>query len=112
VLIYSNAFRAVARNNATQLRYLLPFGSDSVALVKSSNENEASNDRLRRFAETYIAKMKAKPYIEISTRYASMTEAGLSVSEREKAEIFIDAGKIDHLLHPEDHTAAVITINE
>jgi hypothetical protein len=72
-------------------------------------ENKARTDRLRRFAEIYLTKMKGKPYMEIRTRYDAMTEAKLEVGEREFAEIYIDAGKLDHLLHPEDHPANSVT---
>ena len=77
--------------------------------MTSTKENKASADRLKNFAEIYQVKMKAKPYIEISTRYDSMTEAKLDVIEREKAEIWIDAGKIDELLHPNEDRPAVVT---
>ncbi|HMJ09350.1 MAG TPA: hypothetical protein VK468_10120 [Pyrinomonadaceae bacterium] len=69
-------------------------------------ENSASSDRLRRFAEIYQVKMDAKPYMEIRARYESMTEAKLDIQEREFAENYVDTGKLDHLLHPELHLPA------
>jgi hypothetical protein len=38
-----------------------------------------------------------------------MTEAKLETDEREFAENSIDAGKLDHLLHPEKHNGSPIT---
>lgn len=38
-----------------------------------------------------------------------MTEAKLETGERELAENFVDAGKLDHLLHPEKHGATPVT---
>lgn len=56
--------------------------------------------RLRLFATLYLAKMEAKPFLEISQRYAAMTEAKLTINERKLAEDFIDTGRIDQLLNP------------
>lgn len=50
--------------------------------------------------------MEAKPYMEIRARYDSMTEAKLEVKEREFAENFVDSGKLDQLLQPENHLVA------
>ena len=72
-------------------------------------KSSASTARLRLFAEIYQAKIDAKPYIEIRARYDSMTEAKLETGERELAENFVDAGKLDHLLHPEKHGATPVT---
>ena len=41
--------------------------------------------------------------MEIIARYDAMTEAKLELGEREFAENAIDAGKLDELLHPENH---------
>lgn len=56
--------------------------------------------RLKLFATIYLAKMEAKPFLEISQRYAAMTEAKLTTNERKLAEDFIDTGQIDQLLYP------------
>jgi hypothetical protein len=77
--------------------------------VVKIKESVASTDRLRLFAEIYQDKMDAKPSIEITARYASMTEAKLETDEREMAENFVDAGKLDHLLHPEKHRVTPVT---
>jgi hypothetical protein len=77
--------------------------------VVKIKESIASTDRLRRFAEIYQAKMVENPYFEITARYDSMTEAKLETDEREFAENSIDAGKLDHLLHPEKHRASPVT---
>lgn len=69
----------------------------------NTKEQSESTDRLRRFAEIYKTKMDAKPYMEIRARYDSMTEAKLQSGEREMAENFVDIGKLDQLLHPENY---------
>ena len=58
---------------------------------------------MRLFAEIYSTKIEAKPFMEIIARYDAMTEAKLELGEREFAENAIDAGKLDELLHPENH---------
>ena len=57
-------------------------------------------ERLKLFATIYLARMEAKPFLEISQRYAAMTEAKLTTNERKLAEDFIDTGQIDQLLYP------------
>lgn len=57
--------------------------------------------RLRRFAEIYRERMKARPYMEVLARYDSMTEAGLLVAEREQADIYLDTHRLNELLYPE-----------
>ena len=57
--------------------------------------------RLRRFAEIYRERMKARPYMEILARYDSMTEAGLLVGEREQADVYLDTHRLNELLYPE-----------
>ena len=46
--------------------------------------------------------MAAGPVMEIIARYGSMTEAGLMVSEREKADLFLDTHRFNELLYPEN----------
>jgi hypothetical protein len=65
-------------------------------------ENDARTNRLKLFAEIYRTRMQTKPFMEIRTRYDSMTEAGLEVDERELAENYLDTGKLEELLHPEN----------
>ena len=67
----------------------------------SINEDEASQNRLKRFAEIYRDKMAARPPMEILARYGAMTEAGLLVGEREKADLFLDTHRLNDLLYPE-----------
>ena len=67
----------------------------------SINEDEASQNRLKRFAEIYRDKMAARPPMEILARYGAMTEAGLLVGEREKADLFLDTHRMNELLFPE-----------
>ena len=57
-------------------------------------------DRLKRFAEIYKAKMAADPYLEIIARYDSMTEAGLLLAERELADLYLDTHRLNDLLYP------------
>ena len=68
----------------------------------SNNEDEASKSRLKRFAEIYREKMAAGPLMEVIARYGAMTEAGLLVSEREKADLFLDTHRFNELLYPEN----------
>jgi hypothetical protein len=44
--------------------------------------------------------MKAHPYMEILARYDSMTEAGLLVRERVKADLYLDTHRMNELLYP------------
>ena len=67
----------------------------------SHNEDEASQGRLKLFAEIYRQKMAARPPMEILARYAAMTEAALLVGEREKADLFLDTHRLNDLLYPE-----------
>ena len=67
----------------------------------SINEDEASQSRLKRFAELYNEKMAARPLMEVIARYGAMTEAGLLVGEREKADLFLDTHRLNDLLYPE-----------
>jgi hypothetical protein len=69
--------------------------------MTSNNEDEASQDRLKRFAEIYRDKMAARPPMEILARYGAMTEAGLLVTERVKADLFLDTHRFNELLYPE-----------
>ena len=64
------------------------------------NDDNASAGRLQRFAEIYREKMKAHPYMEILARYDSMTEAGLLVRERVKADLYLDTHRLNELLYP------------
>jgi len=68
----------------------------------SFNDDEASRNRLKQFAEIYRDKMAARPYMEILARYGAMTEAGLLVGEREKADLFLDTHRFNELLYPEN----------
>jgi hypothetical protein len=63
-------------------------------------EITTSVGRLKHFAEIYEAKMAARPFMEILARYESMTEAGLLVGEREKADFYLDTNRFNELLHP------------
>jgi hypothetical protein len=63
-------------------------------------EVTTSAGRLKRFAEIYKAKMAAGPFMEILARYDSMTEAGLLVGEREKADLYLDTHRFNELLYP------------
>ena len=74
-----------------------------------NKEDEASQSRLKRFAEIYREKMAAGPLMEVIARYGSMTEAGLLVSEREKADLFLDTHRFNELLYPE--TVSIATEN-
>ena len=47
--------------------------------------------------------------MEVIARYGSMTEAGLLVSEREKADLFLDTHRFNELLYPE--TVSIVTEN-
>jgi hypothetical protein len=58
------------------------------------------NERLKRFAEIYRAKMAGDPYMEILARYDSMTEAGLMLAERELADLYLDTNRFNELLYP------------
>ena len=64
-------------------------------------DDNASAGRLKRFAEIYREKMKARPYMELIARYDSMTEAGLLVTERVKADLYLDTHRFNELLYPE-----------
>lgn len=70
--------------------------------MTSNKEDEASQSRLKRFAEIYREKMAAGPLMEVIARYGAMTEAGLLVSEREKADLFLDTHRFNELLYPEN----------
>ena len=56
---------------------------------------------MKRFAEIYREKMKARPYMELIARYDSMTEAGLLSTEREMADYYLDTHRFNELLYPE-----------
>ena len=71
--------------------------------MNNTKEKSESTERLKRFAEIYRARMEAKPYMEIRTRYDAMTDAKLIVAERELAENYVDTGKLDQLLNPENY---------
>ena len=64
------------------------------------NENEASIARLKKFAEIYRDKMAEHPFMEILARYNSMSEAGLLVSERIQADLFLETHRFNELLNP------------
>ena len=70
--------------------------------MTSNKEDEASQSRLKRFAEIYREKMAGRPFMEVIARYGAMTEAGLLVSEREKADLFLDTHRFNELLYPEN----------
>ena len=80
-----------------------------MARMISNKEDEASQSRLKRFAEIYREKMAARPLMEVIARYGAMTEAGLLVSEREKADLFLDTHRFNELLYPE--TVSIATEN-
>ena len=63
-------------------------------------EVKAGIERLKRFAEIYKAKMASDPYMQLLVRYESMTEAGLTVREREKADTYLDTHRFNDLLYP------------
>jgi hypothetical protein len=69
--------------------------------MDNKNEDDASAERLKRFAELYREKMKARPYMELIARYDAMTEAGLLVRERVKADLYLDTHRMNELLYPE-----------
>lgn len=77
--------------------------------MDNKEEDEGRVGRLKRFAEIYREKMKAKPYMELIARYDSMTEAGLLVGEREMADFYLDTHRFNELLYPEK---LAIVINE
>lgn len=64
------------------------------------NTTEESVGRLKRFAEIYRQKMAKHPYMEILARYDAMTEAGLLVQERVKADLFLETHRLNELLYP------------
>jgi hypothetical protein len=66
----------------------------------SLKERSQSASRLKRFAEIYRTKMAARPFMEIIARYQSMTEAGLTVREREMADLYLDTHRFNDLLYP------------
>lgn len=67
----------------------------------NKKDDSGSAGRLKRFAEIYREKMKARPYMELIARYDSMTEAGLLVTERVKADLYLDTHRFNELLYPE-----------
>jgi hypothetical protein len=69
--------------------------------MNTKDEDDASQGRLKRFAEIYREKMKARPYMELIARYDSMTEAHLLVTERVKADLYLDTHRFNELLYPE-----------
>jgi hypothetical protein len=77
-----------------------PVRCDTLAPMDNKNDDDASVGRLQRFAEIYREKMKAHPYMEILARYDSMTEAGLLVRERVKADLYLDTHRMNELLYP------------
>jgi hypothetical protein len=68
--------------------------------MSENEEITTSAGRLKRFAEIYKTKMAAGPFMEIIARYSSMTEAGLLVGEREKADLYLDTHRFNELLYP------------
>ena len=68
--------------------------------MNNLQEVKASTARLKRFAEIYKEKMANRPSMEILIRYGSMTEAGLTAREREKADLFLDTHRFNDLLYP------------
>ena len=68
--------------------------------IEDMEEATSSTLRLKRFAEIYRTKMAAQPFMEIIARYQAMTEAGLLVSEREKADLYLDTHRFNELLYP------------
>jgi len=72
--------------------------------MTNNTEDEASQGRLKRFAEIYRDKMAARPYMEVLARYGAMTEAGLLVREREKADLYLDTHRFNELLNPANLT--------
>ncbi len=69
--------------------------------MENKDDDPARSGRLKRFAEIYREKMKARPYMELIARYDSMTEAGLLVREREMADFYLDTHRFNELLYPE-----------
>ena len=65
-------------------------------------DDEGSAERMKLFAELYREKMKARPYMELIARYDAMTEAGLAVRERVKADLYLDTHRMNELLYPEN----------
>jgi hypothetical protein len=72
-----------------------------LAPMENKIEDEGSMGRMQRFAEIYREKMKARPYMELIARYDAMTEAGLLVGERVKADLYLDTHRMNELLYPE-----------
>ena len=70
--------------------------------MDNKTPDDASAERLKRFAELYNEKMKARPYMELIARYDAMTEAGLLVGERVKADFYLDTHRMNELLYPEN----------
>jgi hypothetical protein len=68
--------------------------------IEEIETSDTSDGRLQRFAEIYKAKMATGPFMEILARYDSMTEAGLLVGEREKADLYLDTHRFNELLYP------------
>ncbi|HUR98938.1 MAG TPA: hypothetical protein VMZ26_12800 [Pyrinomonadaceae bacterium] len=75
--------------------------------MDNKTEDDASAERLKRFAEIYREKMKARPYMELIARYDAMTEAGLAVRERVKADLYLDTNRMNELLYPENLSLVV-----
>jgi hypothetical protein len=69
--------------------------------MTKSKESEESAGRLQRFAEIYQEKMTKRPMMEIIVRYASMTEAHLTVSERDRADLLIESNRFSELFQSE-----------
>lgn len=80
---------------------------DTLGAMKEVKKDDACIQRLKRFAEIYREKMKARPYMELIARYDSMTEAGLLVGERELADFYLDTHRFNELLYPE--TLSLVT---
>jgi hypothetical protein len=74
---------------------------DTLGAMDKKKDDSGSAGRLKRFAEIYREKMKARPYMELIARYDSMTEAGLLVTERVKADLYLDTHRFNELLYPE-----------
>ena len=74
---------------------------DTLGAMDKKIDDSGSAGRLKRFAEIYREKMKARPYMELIARYDSMTEAGLLVTERVKADLYLDTHRFNELLYPE-----------
>ena len=71
---------------------------------------DESSARLQKFAELYQKKMEQHPFMEIIVRYDSMTEAGLTVAERIKSDLYIETNRFDELLRPGENSAELRSV--